>query len=123
MDQRQHVRVDVTLPCHLRMAGQGSVIGDTVNISRGGLLVRCREMDSLERLPEVGDLLTVDVALPASPVAKRKCLHCQATIVRLVSAGDLLYLALSFDKLQFRLWRPMRFFQEEQALEMTERLM
>ena len=53
----------------------------TENISRNGVLMLCAEGCAGEQ-PRVGEVVTVEIELPENPVFGRKCIHCQATVVR-----------------------------------------
>ena len=57
----------------------------------------------MANLPEPGDLLTVDIELPANHVFGRRCMHCQATVAR-VAASDTAgaRVALQVNQMQFR---------------------
>lgn len=80
--------MDVKLKCHvapMKMWPQG-ISGVTENISRNGVLMLCADGCSGDQ-PRVGEVVTVEIELPENPVFGRKCIHCQATVVR-VSGED-----------------------------------
>jgi hypothetical protein len=52
----------------------------TENISRDGMLLRWEE--SGVRLPNVGDMLIVEVELPEQEGFERRCIRCQTTVAR-----------------------------------------
>ncbi len=54
-------------------------------------------------LPKPGDLLTVDVELPANHSFGRRCMHCQAVVAR-VSTGETggPRVAFQVNQMQFR---------------------
>lgn len=52
----------------------------TENISRDGMLLRWE--DSGGRLPDVGQMLIVEVELPERAGFERRCIRCQATVAR-----------------------------------------
>lgn len=89
MERRQDSRVAVRLPCHLARLGGKSrqFVGQTKNISRGGVLLEW-DSDLSARLPRPGELLDLEVELPANHSFRRKCLYCQVTAVRLAEQGD-----------------------------------
>jgi hypothetical protein len=75
----------------------------TENMSRNGLLLRW-ESSALAPLPRVGDLLTIEVELPAHHGFEQKCIHCQATVVRVSGghAGGPPRVGLSVNYMDFR---------------------
>jgi hypothetical protein len=66
MDRRADPRVDVRLPCHVEFPSSKSslFVGLTANMSRSGILVAWNA-GLIGRLPKPGDLLGVDIELPA----------------------------------------------------------
>jgi len=54
----------------------------TENISRSGLLVVWRGQDAQLPLPAVGQILTIEVELPANHAFGQRCIHCQGTVTR-----------------------------------------
>ena len=105
MDRRADPRVEVKLPCHIAYPRSKSrlFVGVTENMSRGGILVSWSADRMMANLPEPGDLLTVDIELPANHVFGRRCMHCQATVAR-VAASDTAgaRVALQVNQMQFR---------------------
>jgi hypothetical protein len=89
MDRRLDPRLEVQLPCHLpTLRGNSRVlVGLTANISRGGMLVLWNSREA-GRLPKVGQLLDLEVELPANHSFGRKCLYCQATAVRVARPAE-----------------------------------
>ncbi len=67
-------------------------------------MIRCEGGNRAEFFPEVGEKVTVDIALPANPAIERRCLHGQATVVRVDGEGRDLRVAVRFEHLQFGLW-------------------
>ena len=61
-------------------------------------------------LPTPGDLLSVDIELPANHAFGRRCMHCQAVVAR-VSAGDKgePLVAMQVNQMQFRSYTNGRF--------------
>ena len=87
MNRRETPRMDVKLKCHVApmKAGPRALSGVTENISRNGVLMLCLA-DRAGEHPRLGETVTVEIELPENPVFGRKCIHCQATVVRI--AGD-----------------------------------
>jgi hypothetical protein len=55
----------------------------TLNISRTGVLIAWRNESGSGPLPSVGQIVTVEVELPANHGFDPKCIHCQGTVARL----------------------------------------
>jgi hypothetical protein len=95
--------MDVKLKCHvapMKTWPQG-LSGVTENISRNGVLMLCADGYAGEQ-PRVGEVVTVEIELPENPVFGRKCIHCQATVVRVSSdAGQPLRVAFSVNQMKF----------------------
>src|SRR2546425_6366947 len=103
MNRRESPRMDVKLKCHVapKKAWPRGLSGTTENISRNGVLMLCAESAAGEQ-PKVGEVVTVEIELPENPVFGRKCIHCQATVVR-VSAeeGQPCRVAFSVNQMKF----------------------
>jgi hypothetical protein len=108
--------MDVKLKCHvapMKMWPQG-LSGVTENISRNGVLMFCAQGKSGEQ-PRVGEVVTVEIELPENPVFGRKCIHCQATVVRVSGEeGDPSFrVAFSVNQMKFTEYdNPAAQFQE-----------
>jgi hypothetical protein len=75
----------------------------TENISRSGLLVAWRGESSPMPLPSIGQILTVEVELPANHGFGQKCIHCQGVVSRISDyGGDCPQIALSVNYMDFR---------------------
>ena len=81
--------MDVKLKCHVApmKSGPRAWWGVTENISRNGILMLCLA-DRAEEHPRVGETVTVEIELPENPVFGRKCIHCQATVVRIAGGEE-----------------------------------
>jgi hypothetical protein len=105
MDRRADPRVEVRLPCHVEFSKTRSrlCVGLTENMSRSGILVTWNAESSAEGVPKPGDLLSVDIELPANHAFGRRCMHCQAVVAR-VSAGEKgqPLVAMQVNQMQFR---------------------
>jgi hypothetical protein len=95
--------MDVKLKCHVapkRTWPQG-LSGTTENISRNGVLMLCGDGCEGEQ-PRVGEIVTVEIELPENPVFGRKCIHCQATVVRVSREdGQPFQVAFSVNQMKF----------------------
>lgn len=105
MDRRSDPRVEVRLPCHVELVRTKShlCVGLTENMSRSGILVAWNAESTAAELPNPGDLLSVDIELPANHSFGRRCMHCQAVVAR-VSAGAKgePLVAMQVNQMQFR---------------------
>ncbi len=86
MNRRSSTRVAVRLACHVvwPQGGERNTL-QTENISRDGMLLRWEECGV--RLPNVGDMLIVEVELPEQAGFERRCIRCQTTVARLQPDG------------------------------------
>ncbi len=104
MDRRVDPRLELQLPCHLpALYGKTRVrVGVTVNISRGGLLVLWNPREA-GKLPRLGELIELEVELPANHSFGRKCLYCQVTAVRVAPVdGGKTTVAFQIHQMRFR---------------------
>ena len=95
--------MDVKLKCHVApmKTWPHGLSGVTENISRNGVLMLCAE-GGAEEQPRVGEVVTVEIELPENPVFGRKCIHCQATVVRVSGEpGQPLRVAFSVNQMKF----------------------
>jgi hypothetical protein len=72
-------------------------------MSRSGILVAWNADGLISRLPKPGDLLSVDIELPANHSFGRRSMHCQTVVAR-VSPGEHgePMVALQVNQMQFR---------------------
>ena len=99
----------------MRQWPQG-LTGVTENISRNGVLISCAGGCTGEH-PRVGEVVTVEIELPENPVFGRKCIHCQATVVRVSAEKDQPFqVAFSVSQMKFAEYaNPLARFQEIEA--------
>jgi hypothetical protein len=107
INQRQSPRIDIRLHCQVSSPGLCDRAGMmTENVSRSGLLVVWDDGRGGLEPPALGDLVTVEIELPAHHGFGRKCIHCQAVVVRVASAnGEAPRVALSINYMKFREYR------------------
>jgi hypothetical protein len=74
----------------------------TENISRSGLLVLWRGNGAPLPLPSVGQILTVEIELPANHGFGQKCIHCQGTVMRVMADAESPKVALQVNYMDFR---------------------
>lgn len=106
INQRQSPRIDIRLQCRISSPGTRVSSGMyTENISRSGILV-VWNAEAGAAPPPVGQLITVEIELPAHHGFGRKCIHCQAVVVRVSQAeGQPPRVALSVNYMKFRNFR------------------
>jgi hypothetical protein len=75
----------------------------TENISRSGILIAWRMLDGNVSLPSLGQIITVEIELPANHGFGQKCIHCQGLVIR-VAPNDPDYprVALRVNYMDFR---------------------
>ena len=74
----------------------------TENISRSGLLVAWRGQGSALPLPSIGQILTVEIELPANHGFGQKCIHCQGAVLRISPEPESPRVALLVNYMDFR---------------------
>ncbi len=75
----------------------------TENISRNGMLV---VWDAAQPWPDAGRMVTVEIELPANHGFGRKCIHCDAVVVRVARSGhEPPRVGLSVNQMKFRAYR------------------
>jgi hypothetical protein len=80
-----------------------STTGMTENISRSGVLVRWDECSAEPDLPGLGEPVTLEIELPANHSFVRKCIYCQAIVVRIASHDEpARRMAMSVSQMEFR---------------------
>ena len=90
INRRESPRIDIQLRCYVTSPAlwMRSAM-HTENISRTGILVAWRgEDDATVPVPVVGQVVTVEIELPANHGFGQKCIHCQGTVTRASCADD-----------------------------------
>jgi c-di-GMP-binding flagellar brake protein YcgR len=103
MNRRESPRMDVKLKCHVApvKTSPHGLSGITENISRNGVLMLCADTCRGEQ-PRIGEVVTVEIELPENPVFGKKCIHCQATVVRVTGeSGQPFRVAFSVNQMKF----------------------
>jgi len=109
MDRRADPRVEVRLRCHLDIPSSklSVFVGTTVNMSRSGILVAWSADGLVSGAPKTGDLLSVDIELPANHSFGRRSMHCQTMVSRVTAdEGGVALVALLVNQMQFRSYDP-----------------
>jgi len=76
---------------------------NTENISRSGILIAWRGMEAALPLPALGQIITVEIELPANHGFGQKCIHCQGLVMRVaLSDPESPLVALRVNYMDFR---------------------
>ena len=104
INQRQSPRIDIRLHCQVSAPGlchRASMV--TENISRTGILLAWDGGSPAAPAPQPGQMVTVDIELPAHHGFGRKCIHCQAAVVRVdPGAAGVARVGLRVNYMKFR---------------------
>ena len=96
--------MEIRLRCHVTSPAlwmRGAMY--TENISRNGILIAWRGDGMPLATPVLGQIVTVEIELPANHGFGRKCIHCQGTVTRVSEIeGDCPKVALSVNYMDFR---------------------
>jgi hypothetical protein len=72
-------------------------------MSRSGILVAWNAGSAEAQMPKPGDLLSIDIELPANHSFGRRCMHCQSVVARVTpGAQGAALVALQVNQMQFR---------------------
>ena len=74
----------------------------TTNISRSGILVAWSGEGPAVPVPGLGQIVTVEIELPANHGFGQKCIHCQGTVTRVTGAPESPNVALRVNYIDFR---------------------
>lgn len=95
--------MEIKLRCHVTspaLWAQSAIY--TENISRSGVLIGWRGADAAV-WPTMGQILTVEIELPAHHGFGQKCIHCQGTVTRVTAPEqDGMHVALRVNYMDFR---------------------
>jgi c-di-GMP-binding flagellar brake protein YcgR len=104
INRRESPRIEIKLRCHVTSPALWvrSAIS-TENISRSGMLLCWRADGGPLPIPEIGQIVTVEVELPANHGFGQKCIHCQGTVIRVAEPDtDCPRVALQVNYMDFR---------------------
>jgi hypothetical protein len=75
----------------------------TENISRSGILIAWKGAEATLPVPALGQIITVEIELPANHGFGQKCIHCQGTVMRIANSDQAFPLiALRVNYMDFR---------------------
>ena len=104
INRRESSRIEIKLRCHVSSPAlwmQSAM--HTENISRSGVLIAWRGVNGELPIPSTGQIVTVEIELPANHGFGQKCIHCQGTVMRVTnSAENFPLIALRVNYMDFR---------------------
>ena len=104
INRRESPRIEIQLRCHVTSPAlwlRSALY--TENISRSGLLVAWQGGDETLPVPSIGQILTLELELPANHGFGQKCIHCQGLVTRVSKDGtDCMRVALRVNYMDFR---------------------
>ena len=89
INRRESPRIEIKLWCHANSPAhwtQSEMY--TENISRSGMLVAWRGENGPLAPPALGQIVTIEVELPANHGFGQKCMHIQGTVLRVCEPED-----------------------------------
>ena len=103
INRRESPRLDIELRCHVTSPAlwmQSAMY--TENMSRSGILVVWRGTEATLAVPAAGQIVTIEIELPADHSFGQKCIHCQGTVVRVTPGEEFPRVALCVNYMEFR---------------------
>jgi len=88
INRRESPRIEIQLRCHVTSPAlwlRSALY--TENISRSGVLVAWHGAGETLPVPSLGQILTLELELPANHGFGQKCIHCQGTVLRVTDSG------------------------------------
>jgi hypothetical protein len=104
INRRESPRIEIKLRCHVTSPALWmNAETYTDNISRSGILIAWRGADPALPMPRMGQILTVEIELPANHGFGQKCIHCQGLVMRVMTeVADSPKVALRVNYMDFR---------------------
>jgi hypothetical protein len=104
INRRESPRIDIKMRCHVTSPAiwvRSAMY--TENISRSGVLVAWAGEGVRVPVPAMGQIITVEIELPAHHGFGQKCIHCQGTVTRIANdENDIPHIALRVNYMDFR---------------------
>ena len=89
INRRESPRIAIKLRCHVSSPALWTKSAMyTENISRSGVLIAWRGVDADLPVPATGQIVTVEIELPANHGFGQKCIHCQGTVMRITTSPE-----------------------------------
>lgn len=104
INRRRSPRLEIKLRCHVTAPALWvNSAMYTENISRSGLLMVWRGEGANAPVPALGQMVTVEVELPAHHGFGQKCIHVQGSVIRVtMGQQDAPRVALQINYMDFR---------------------
>jgi PilZ domain len=103
INRRESPRIEIQLRCHVTSPALWvRSTMKTENISRSGLLMCWSGEGPTVPVPGVGQIVTVEIELPANHGFGQKCIHCQGTVTRVIGPPEAPKVALRVNYMDFR---------------------
>jgi hypothetical protein len=84
INRRENPRIEIKLRCYVSAPGiRLRSAMHTQNMSRNGLMVAWVNENGTTPLPGMGQIVTVEIELPAHHGFGPKCIHCQGAVTRI----------------------------------------
>lgn len=103
-NRRESPRIEIKLRCHVTSPALWVRSAmHTENISRSGVLIAWRGENAALPIPGLGQIVTIEVELPANHGFGQKCIHVQGTVTRIMESDvDCPRVALRVNYMDFR---------------------
>ena len=89
INRRESPRIEIKLRCHVSSPALWMKSAmHTENISRSGVLIAWRGVDAKLPVPALGQIVTVEIELPANHGFGQKCIHCQGAVMRITDSSE-----------------------------------
>jgi hypothetical protein len=103
INRRENPRIEIKLKCFVASpALRIRSVMQTENMSRNGLLIAWKGEGDPVPTPGMGQIVTVEIELPAHHGFGPKCIHCQGTVARISYEGEVPCVALRLNYMDFR---------------------
>ena len=104
INRRESPRIEIKLRCHVTSPALWMKSAMyTENISRSGILIAWKGEEAALPVPAMGQIITVEIELPANHGFGQKCIHCQGTVMRISNTEQgFPLLALRVNYMDFR---------------------
>ena len=104
INRRESPRIEIKLRCHVSSPALWTKSAMyTENISRSGVLIAWRGVDAKLPVPSMGQIVTVEIELPANHGFGQKCIHCQGAVMRISNSAETFpFIALRVNYMDFR---------------------
>lgn len=103
INRRESPRIEIQLWCHVTSPALWTRSAmHTENISRNGMLIAWRGESGPLPPPALGQIITIEVELPAHHGFGQKCMHIQGTVLRVSDGNGYPRVALRVNYMDFR---------------------